>query len=47
MLSHEENMLSSNDELEALLRTYNLPRRQLNIDEYSPFAEQVPAGSAW
>lgn len=41
------NMLQSNHELELLLEEYHLPRRPLNIDEYSVFDEQVPAGSAW
>jgi hypothetical protein len=30
-----------------LLGIYGLPNRPINIDEYSTYNEQVPAGSAW
>lgn len=30
-----------------LLKTYELPIKPINIDEYATFSEQVPSGSAW
>lgn len=40
-------MLTASASLSTLLKTYNLPSKPLNIDEYGTFPEQVPAGSAW
>jgi hypothetical protein len=33
--------------LTSMLKTYKLPVKPLNIDEYGTFPEQVPCGSAW
>jgi len=33
--------------LVTMLKTYGLPIKPLNIDEYSTYPEQVPSGSAW
>jgi hypothetical protein len=33
--------------LTSMLKTYRLPVKPLNIDEYGTFPEQVPCGSAW
>jgi hypothetical protein len=41
------DMESTQGELLALLKEYDLPVRPINIDEYSTYAEQVPSGSAW
>jgi hypothetical protein len=30
-----------------MLKTYGLPLKPLNVDEYATYAEQVPAGTAW
>lgn len=40
-------MGGAHDSLVSLLKTYGLPTKPINIDEYATFAEQVPAGSAW
>lgn len=40
-------MGGAHDSLISLLKTYDLPVRPINIDEYGTFPEQVPAGSAW
>ncbi|RDW73337.1 hypothetical protein BP6252_07244 [Coleophoma cylindrospora] len=37
----------TNASLAALLTTYKLPSRQVNINEYAKFSEQNPAGAAW
>ncbi|RFU36261.1 hypothetical protein B7463_g72, partial [Scytalidium lignicola] len=37
----------TNSSLAALLTTYNLPQRQVNVNEYTEFMEQVPASYAW
>ncbi|KAK7936074.1 hypothetical protein PG985_001569 [Apiospora marii] len=37
----------TNKSLGALLEQYNLPERQVSINEYAAFAEMVPAGYAW
>ena len=41
------DMLSSHANLLSLLKTYDLPTRPININEYAVYDEQVPAGSAW
>ncbi|KAH8658848.1 glycoside hydrolase family 39 protein [Tricladium varicosporioides] len=33
--------------LNSLLKTYGLPMKPINIDEYATYPEQVPAGTAW
>ena len=30
-----------------LLKTYGLPMKPINIDEYATYPEQVPSGTAW
>ncbi|KAG5814118.1 hypothetical protein H9Q74_007937 [Fusarium xylarioides] len=50
--SHEEAGSGSNFEnsygvLQQILSKYGLPQRQININEYATFNEQVPAGSAF
>lgn len=42
-----DDIQNTNITLGALLTTYGLPERQININEYATFAEQVPAGAAW
>ncbi|KAH8897924.1 hypothetical protein GQ53DRAFT_637203 [Thozetella sp. PMI_491] len=37
----------TNASLGALLKEYGLPDRQININEYAEFIEQVPAGYVW
>lgn len=37
----------TNASLTALLDQYSLPQRQININEYANFDEQIPAGAAW
>lgn len=49
---HEEGGSGSNFEysygvLQQILTKYGLPQRQININEYATFNEQVPAGSAF
>ncbi|RDW59995.1 glycoside hydrolase-3 [Coleophoma crateriformis] len=41
------DMLSAQAGLYDLLNAYDLPVKPINIDEYSTYPEQVPAGSAW
>jgi hypothetical protein len=41
------DLQNTNGTLTALLETYNLPDRQININEYANYGEQVPAGAAW
>lgn len=33
--------------LYSMLKTYSLPLKPLNIDEYATYTEECPAGSAW
>ncbi|KAJ5772472.1 hypothetical protein N7520_003001 [Penicillium odoratum] len=42
-----DDLQNTNISLSAMLKTYNLPSRQVNINEYANFAEQIPAGAAW
>ncbi|PNP74354.1 hypothetical protein FNYG_12403 [Fusarium nygamai] len=49
---HEEGGSGSDFEnsynvLQQILTTYGLPQRQININEYATYNEQVPAGSAF
>lgn len=37
----------TNASLGAMLKTYGLPTRQTNINEYAEFSEQIPTGIAW
>jgi hypothetical protein len=37
----------TNASLRALLQQYGLPERQVNINEYAEFIEQIPSGYAW
>ncbi|KAH8799459.1 glycoside hydrolase family 39 protein [Xylogone sp. PMI_703] len=37
----------TNRSLSALLATYHLPQRQVNVNEYAELSEQVPASYAW
>lgn len=41
------DMLGANGNLQALLKTYGLPNKPINIDEYATANEECPAGSAW
>jgi hypothetical protein len=41
------DLQNTNSTLTALLKTYGLPERQININEYGNVAEQIPAGAAW
>ncbi|EKD13577.1 uncharacterized protein L3040_007220 [Drepanopeziza brunnea f. sp. 'multigermtubi'] len=41
------DMISANKALQSMLKTYDLPSKPLNIDEYATFDEQCPAGSSW
>jgi hypothetical protein len=41
------NMLTEHGQLQAYLKQYNLPAKQININEYATDSEQVPAGAAW
>ena len=43
----DNDLQNTNATLAALLKTYNLPDRQININEYANQGEQVPAGAAW
>jgi hypothetical protein len=43
----DNDLQNTNGTLEELLKTYNLPDRQININEYANANEQVPAGAAW
>ncbi|KAL1964855.1 hypothetical protein VTN77DRAFT_6357 [Rasamsonia byssochlamydoides] len=45
--STDDDLQNTNASLAALLQTYRLPPRQININEYATFAEQIPAGAAW
>ncbi|KAJ5703300.1 hypothetical protein N7493_011689 [Penicillium malachiteum] len=42
-----DDLQNTNITLAALLKTYGLPERQININEYATLAEQIPAGAAW
>ncbi|KAJ5663063.1 hypothetical protein N7507_003794 [Penicillium longicatenatum] len=42
-----DDLQNSDSSLSAMLKTYKMPSRQVNINEYANFAEQVPAGAAW
>ncbi|KAJ5734950.1 uncharacterized protein N7483_000075 [Penicillium malachiteum] len=42
-----DDLQNTNVSLAALLKTYGLPERQININEYATFDEQIPAGAAW
>ncbi|KAJ5945958.1 hypothetical protein N7454_002797 [Penicillium verhagenii] len=42
-----DDLQNSNVSLSAMLKTYDLPSRQVNINEYGNFGEQIPAGAAW
>ena len=41
------DMLSAYGGLNGLLKTYKLPMKPININEYATYPEQVPSGSAW
>lgn len=41
------DLLSAQAGLIAIQKTYGLPSKPININEYGVFDEQVPAGSAW
>ncbi|RHZ54011.1 glycoside hydrolase family 39 protein [Aspergillus thermomutatus] len=41
------DLLSAQDGLVHWQKTYGLPGRPININEYAVYNEQVPAGSAW
>ncbi len=41
------DMQSSVDELNYLLSLYSLPSRQVNVNGYGIFDEQVPSAGAW
>ncbi|CZR61986.1 uncharacterized protein PAC_11883 [Phialocephala subalpina] len=43
----DNDLQYTNASLKALLETYNLPERQININEYANWEEQVPASAAW
>jgi hypothetical protein len=43
----DNDLQTTNVTLGALLTTYNLPERQININEDANFDEQLPAGTAW
>jgi hypothetical protein len=43
----DNDLQYTNASLTALLNTYGLPQRQININEYAASGEQVPAGAAW
>ena len=45
--SWANDLQNTNTTLAALLETYQLPDRQVNINEYATSAEQIPAGAAW
>ena len=41
------DMQGANGALQAMLKTYGLPQKPLNIDEYATYAEECPSGAAW
>ncbi|KAL9622910.1 MAG: hypothetical protein Q9160_002836 [Pyrenula sp. 1 TL-2023] len=41
------DLVSAYGGLVSILRTYGLPNKPININEYATFPEQVPSGSAW
>ncbi|KAH7418322.1 glycoside hydrolase family 39 protein [Cadophora sp. MPI-SDFR-AT-0126] len=41
------DMAGANGALQAMLKTYGLPNKPLNIDEYATYAEECPSGAAW
>ncbi|KAJ5122932.1 hypothetical protein N7448_009029, partial [Penicillium atrosanguineum] len=43
----DNDLQNTNGTLTALLKSYGLPERQININEYANSAEQIPAGAAW
>ncbi|KAJ5699139.1 hypothetical protein N7462_001144 [Penicillium macrosclerotiorum] len=43
----DNDLQNTNGTLAVLLKTYGLPERQININEYANYAEQIPAGAAW
>lgn len=43
----DNDLQNTNISLSELLTTYDLPDRQININEYAAANEQVPAGAAW
>lgn len=47
MESGSGDLLTAHGGLTTLLKTYSLPSKPLNINEYGVYDEQVPAGSAW
>lgn len=47
MASNGTGQTNTNASLTALLQAYNLPERQININEYANGAEQRPAGAAF
>ncbi|KAJ5889367.1 hypothetical protein N7504_010177 [Penicillium tannophilum] len=42
-----DDLQNTNVTLTAMLKTYKMPSRQVNINEYGNFGEQIPAGAAW
>lgn len=43
----DNDLQTTNATLRALLQQYDLPERQININEYANPSEQIPAGAAW
>ncbi|GLI80121.1 hypothetical protein PoHVEF18_008471 [Penicillium ochrochloron] len=43
----DNDLQNTNSTLATLLKNYGLPDRQININEYANYGEQVPAGAAW
>lgn len=43
----DNDLQTTNATLGALLKVYDLPERQVNINEYANWEEQVPASLAW
>jgi hypothetical protein len=43
----DNDLQNTNGTLATLLKTFGLPDRQININEYANYGEQVPAGAAW
>lgn len=43
----DNDIQNTNATLGELLTTYDLPDRQININEYAASDEQIPAGAAW
>lgn len=41
------DLISAYGGLVSILRSYGLPNKPININEYATFPEEVPAGSAW